>query len=62
VNATDVWAESVAFVVVRSFGMDSDGYSFPYVAHWASGDPKRVMETAERVQQVARRIIEAVAS
>jgi antirestriction protein ArdC len=56
----EVEAESVAYVVLRARGASTDAYSFPYVAHWASGDPEKVLETAERVQRVARAILEAL--
>jgi hypothetical protein len=56
----EVEAESVAYVVLRSSGGSSDSYSFPYVAHWAGGDPQKVLETAERVQKAAQAILEAL--
>lgn len=33
-------AESTAYVVCRSLGIDSGGYSFGYVATWAGGGPE----------------------
>jgi hypothetical protein len=49
-------AESVAFVVLTHFGVDSSGYSFPYVARWARERDilKRNLET---IQQVAQTMI-----
>ena len=35
-------AESTAFVVCRSLGIDSGAYSFGYVASWAGGGPEAV--------------------
>ncbi len=56
----EVEAESVAFVVAAVHGMDTDEYSFPYVAGWA-GDrgAKAVTETQARVGQAAKAIIAA---
>jgi hypothetical protein len=35
-------AESTAYVVCRTLGLDSSGYSFGYVACWAGGGPEAV--------------------
>jgi DNA primase len=53
----EVEAESVAYVVAGWAGLPTDGYSFPYVAHWAEGDWKRVQETGTDVLQAVRSII-----
>lgn len=56
----EVEAESVAYVVTSAHGMDSGGYSFPYVAAWAGDDPAAVVEaTARRVATAARAILDA---
>lgn len=56
----EVEAESVAFVVCQTVGLDSVEYSLPYVAAWSGGDMKLVKQTAERVIQTAGRILAAV--
>jgi antirestriction protein ArdC len=56
----EVEAESVAYVVMRARGASTEAYSFPYVAHWAAGDPEKVLETAERVQRASRAILGAL--
>ncbi len=56
----EVEAESVAFVVAHAHGMNTDDYSFPYVAAWAGDDPDAVMATtAQRVAAAARTLIAA---
>jgi hypothetical protein len=56
----EVEAESVAYVVASVHGMNTDGYSFPYVAGWAGERGGRaVTETQSRVAQAARSIIAA---
>lgn len=35
----EVEAESVAFVVCSSLGLDSSDYSFPYVTRWGAATP-----------------------
>ncbi len=56
----EVEAESVAFVVLTTAGLESGAYSFPYVAAWSDGQPELVTATADRVIGCARRIIEAI--
>jgi antirestriction protein ArdC len=49
-------AESAAFVVLEHFGIDSAGYTFPYVATWAQ-DREVLKRNLAAVQQTAHRII-----
>jgi antirestriction protein ArdC len=55
----EVEAESVAYLVCTAAGLDTDGYSFPYVASWAGGDPDAVRATADATIGCARRILAA---
>jgi hypothetical protein len=56
----EVEAESIAFIVAHTIGLDTSAYSFPYVAHWASGvgDLDAVKATTERVIKHARTILD----
>ncbi len=54
----EVEAESVAYVVLDTLGVDSADYSIPYVTNWAGGDIELVRSTAERVLGAARTIID----
>ena len=56
----EVEAESVAFLVGHTAGLDTSSYTFPYVARWAGGDPKVVVATADRVLAAARSILAEV--
>ena len=56
----EVEAESVAYLVCSAAGLDSDDYSFPYVAHWSGGDVAEVRAAAERAMGCARRILDAL--
>src|ERR1039458_220700 len=46
---SEVEAESVAYLVCQAAGLVTDGYSWPYIAHWSDGEAKVVQETAGRV-------------
>lgn len=50
-------AESVAYLVCTSLGIQADGYSFSYLAGWSGGDPSLVQATGERVINCARAIL-----
>jgi hypothetical protein len=56
-------AESTAFVVCRSFGLDSGDYSFGYVASWAGGGPEALAAIASSggaIQRAAAVILEGL--
>ena len=54
----EVEAESVAYMVCAALGIDSAGYSLPYVASWSGGDVAKVTATANRVIGCARTVID----
>lgn len=54
----EVEAESVAYLVLGAHGVDTDGYSFGYVAGWAGRDTAALHRTGERVMKVARKILD----
>jgi antirestriction protein ArdC len=54
-------AESTAFVVCRTLGLDTSGYSFGYVACWAGGGPEavaRIRASGARIQHAASVILD----
>ncbi|MCH7586161.1 MAG: toprim domain-containing protein, partial [Acidobacteria bacterium] len=56
-GVVEVEAESVAYVVCAALGIDSAGYSLPYVASWSGGDLDKVAATADRVIRCARGVL-----
>ncbi|MGH8936618.1 MAG: DNA primase, partial [Acidimicrobiia bacterium] len=56
----EVEAESVAYMVCAALGVDSAGYSLPYVASWSGGDMAKVADTADRVIRCARHVINSL--
>ena len=56
-DRSEVEAESVAFLVCKAVGLGTDGYSWPYIAHWSGGKAEIVQETAGRVIETARAIL-----
>lgn len=55
----EVEAESVAYIVSNVFGLDTSGYSFPYVATWATAD-KTERNALSIVAKSGKRIVDAV--
>ena len=53
----EVEAESTAYLVCATLGIDTDNYSFPYLARWSQGDTELIQATAERAISCARRIL-----
>lgn len=61
-SLAELEAESVAFVVCRSLGIDTSHYSFGYVAVWAGGGPAAsagLRRCGERIQKAAARVLAA---
>ncbi|WP_433221859.1 hypothetical protein ACQP00_21875 [Dactylosporangium sp. CS-047395] len=50
-------AESVAHVVCAALGLDTSGYSDPYVFSWAGGDLDLIRSCGDRIVRVARDIL-----
>jgi antirestriction protein ArdC len=58
----EVEAESVAYLVCHELGLETDAYSFPYVATWAAGAVRVVTAAADRALGCAREILEQLES
>ena len=54
----EIEAESIAYLVTTAAGLNSSGYSVPYVAGWSGGDPAMLRATATRVLTTATKIDE----
>jgi len=52
-------AESIAFVVLSNFGIDSGDYSFGYLATWGGGEEaiRSIEVCGERIRQAAHQVI-----
>lgn len=48
-DVKEIEAESVAYLTGATVGLDTTGYSIPYVTGWAGGDAELVRSTAEQV-------------
>ena len=61
-SQAELEAESVAFIVLHHFGIDSSDYSFPYVAGWQQGEDalENLRQSGMLIQKAANQIIEWV--
>ena len=58
-NTKEVQAESVAYTVCHSLGLDTSDYSFGYVAGWSKGkEVKELKASMEVIRKTAKAIIE----
>ena len=57
----EVEAESVAYCVCSSFGLDTSDYSFPYIAGWSSGrDTKELRSSMDTIRRTASELITGI--
>lgn len=60
-STREVQAESVAFVVASHYGLDTGGYSFGYVAGWASGrELEELKASMDTIRETSHGIIEDI--
>lgn len=60
-GAKEVQAESVAYIVCNTLGLDTSDYSFGYIAGWSSDkEVKELVESMEVIKKTAAAIIAAV--
>lgn len=57
-NLSEVFVESVAYIVADHFGLDTSLCSFNYILKLAKGDPKTVLELGSKIQTCANSFIE----
>lgn len=56
----EVEAESVAYLLAQTVGLDSGAYSVPYITVWAHGDIETIRRAAERILTTTSRLVESL--
>ncbi len=57
----EIIAESVAYIVTKYYGLDTDDYSFGYVAGWSADKDLRELKCSlEEIRQIAHGMIERI--
>ena len=59
-NLSEVFVESIAFIVADYFGLDTSNCSFDYITTWAKGDPKTVIELGTKIMKCANKFIKDI--
>ena len=57
-DLSEVFVESVAYIVADHFGLDTSQCSFNYIIKWAKGETKTVLELGGKIQKCANEFIE----
>ena len=57
-DLSEVFVESVAYIVADHFGLDTSTCSFNYIIKWANGEPKTVIDLGSKIQKCANQYIE----
>lgn len=57
---SEVFVESIAYIVADHFGLDTSLCSFNYIIQWAKGDPKVVISLGTKIQKCANEFIEKI--
>lgn len=57
-NLSEVFVESIAYIVANHFGLDTSHCSFNYIIKWAHGDTKTVLDLGAKIQESANKFIE----
>lgn len=59
-DLSEVFVESIAYIVADHFGLDTSLCSFNYITKWAKGDPKIVLDLGNKIQKCANQFIESI--
>lgn len=57
---SEIIAESTAYLISKHYGIETDDYSFPYVASWASEDPKLILAQLDTIKKASNEIIKRI--
>lgn len=56
-NLSEIFVESIAYIVADHFGLDTSKCSFNYIIKWAKGDPKVIIDLGNKIQECANEFI-----
>lgn len=57
---SEVFVESIAYIVADHFGLDTSRCSFNYIAQWAKGEAKVVIDLGTKIQKCANQFIKEI--
>jgi len=59
-DLSEVFVESIAYIVADHFGLDTSMCSFNYITQYANGDPKTVIDLGAKIQKCANQFIDSI--
>ncbi len=59
-NLSEIFVESIAYIVANHFGLDTSRCSFNYIAQWAKGEPKTILDLGSKIQKCANQFIKEI--
>ncbi len=59
-NLSEIFVESIAFIVADYFGLDTSMCSFRYITKYAKGDPKVIIDMGNKIQKCSKQFIEQI--
>ena len=59
-NLSEIFVESIAFIVADYFGLDASKCSFSYITKWCKGDTKKLLELGNKIQENSNKFIEKI--
>lgn len=59
-DLSEVFVESIAYIVADHFGLDTSMCSFNYITQYANGDPKVVIDLGTKIQKCANQFIDSI--
>ena len=57
---SEIFVESVAFLVADYFNFDTGICSFGYITNWAKGDIRKFMSIANKIKETADQFIQLI--
>lgn len=57
-NLSEIFVESIAYIVADYFGLDTSMCSFNYITQYANGDPKMIIDLGTKIQKCANQFID----
>lgn len=59
-DLSEVFVESIAYIVADYFGLDTSMCSFNYITQYANGDPNVVIDLGNKIQKCANEFIDSI--
>lgn len=59
-DLSEVFVESIAYIVADHFGLDTSMCSFNYITQYANGDSKVVIDLGAKIQKCANQFIDSI--